>query len=182
MISLEKFMQTSNYRITEGSDYGWNCYGSHAYSLSSWNGVHGAGGYSLDITFDTQDQTVYEVTVCDYTNDRAYRLINPDFVKANENEATSRGSSFNEAYEGVDYVDLDVDADWLEKAQAIVAGEDYDTRVQMQIDFSDEDLLKYMKAAHDMDITFNQYIVQALRAAIDKYKIGSNYEQRDGQI
>jgi hypothetical protein len=109
-------------------------------------------------------------------------LINPDFVKANEAEAKTRESSFNEAWDGVNYVDLDVDADWLEKARAIVAGKDYDTRVQMQIDFSDEDLLTYMKAAHEMDVTFNQFIVQALQAAIDKYEIGSTHEQRDRQI
>lgn len=182
MISLEEFMQTCNYRITEGSAYGWNCYGTDAYSLSSWNGVHKTGGLSLEITFSTQDQTVFEVVVCDYTNDRAYRLINPDFVNANQDEAKTRGSSFNEAWDGVNYIDLDVDADWLEKARAIVAGKDYDTRVQMQIDFSDEDLLTYMKAAHEMDVTFNEYIVQALRAAIAKYEIGSTYEQRDRQI
>jgi hypothetical protein len=82
MISLEQFMKTVDYRVTEGSTYDWRCYGDNAYSLSAWNGVHGAGGWSANITFDTKDQTVYEVDMCDYTNDRAYRVINPDFADA----------------------------------------------------------------------------------------------------
>ena len=66
--------------------------------------------------------------------------------------------------------DLEVDDDWLEKAKAIVDGVDYDERVKVPIDFSDEDLLKYMKMAHDRDMTFNAFIEEALRAAIEDHK------------
>ena len=52
---------------------------------------------------------------------------------------------------------------------AIRAGEEYDTRVSVPVDFSDEELLKYMKIAHDRDITFNQLVEEALRAAIDEF-------------
>jgi hypothetical protein len=97
-------------------------------------------------------------------------LINPDFVKANEAEAKTRESSFNEAWDGVNYVDLDVDADWLEKAGAIVAGKDYDTRVIVPIDISDKDALKLMTMAHEADMTFNKYIEHLLRDTLDKIK------------
>ena len=52
---------------------------------------------------------------------------------------------------------------------AIVAGDDYDTRVSVPVDFTDEELLKYMKLAHEMDITFNELVERAIRAAIDEY-------------
>jgi hypothetical protein len=54
---------------------------------------------------------------------------------------------------------------------AIREGEDYDTRVLMPVEFSDEDLLKYMKLAHERDITFNQLVEEALLAAIKEHKI-----------
>ena len=170
MITLQQFMETVNYRITEGSDYGWDCYGDHTHSLSSWNGVHGAGGWSVDVVFDTQTQVVYEASACDYTRDRAYRIINPKFVESHKKESEMRGVDLKQAWDETDYIDLDVDGDWLEKALAIVEGQDYDTRVQIAVDFSDEDLLTYMKAAHDRDITFNQFVEQAIRGVIQHHQ------------
>ena len=63
-----------------------------------------------------------------------------------------------------------MDADFLEKARAIIAGQDYDTRVQMQVDFTNEELLKYMTMAHEQDITLNQFIENALRDFIEAHK------------
>ena len=37
----------------------------------------------------------------------------------------------------------------------------------IELDFSDEELLQYMKLAHDMDITFNKFVETALRRAIE---------------
>jgi hypothetical protein len=57
----------------------------------------------------------------------------------------------------------------MQKFLAIKAGEAYDTRVQVPVDFTDEELLKYMKAAHDLDITFNDFVVQAITQAIQAH-------------
>ncbi len=38
----------------------------------------------------------------------------------------------------------------------------------IEVDFSDEELLQYMKLAHDMDITFNKFVETALRRAIEE--------------
>jgi hypothetical protein len=172
MITIKEWMELTDYKITEGSDYGWSCYGPYSYSLDSWNGVHGAGGYSFSITFSTKSQKVYEVSMCDYTNDRAYRMINPKFQKKHAKEALERGVNLNEAWDCVDYVDLDVVDDFIQKALAIKAGESYDTRVQIEVDFSDEDLLQYMKLAHDRDMTFNELVEEALRHAIVEVEAG----------
>jgi len=172
MIILKEWMELVDYKITEGSDYGWGCYGPNSFQLDSWNGVHGKGGYSFSIVFSTKSQKVYEVSVCDYTNDRAYRMINPKFVEKHRQEAVARDVNLNEAWDDVDYVELDVVDDFLQKALAIRAGESYDTRVQVQVDFSDEDLLQYMKIAHERDITFNQLIEDALRNAVEEVEAG----------
>ncbi len=168
MITLKEFMDLVNYRITEGSEYGWNCYGPNAYSLSYWNQDH--NGHSFCVTFDTRTHEVYEVQACDYKHNRAYRLINPDYKFGYEDEAAGREINPNEAWDDVDYVDLDVEDDFIQKAQAIISGEDYDTRVSVPVVFSDEELLKYMKMAHDRDMTFNEFVEEALRSAIDDFK------------
>jgi hypothetical protein len=166
MITMKEWMELVGYRITEGSDYMWQCYGSNAYALDSWNGEQ--DGHSFTVIFDTKDQTVYEVQAHDYVHNRAYRVINPDFQKKNRKEAKKRDIDKDNAWDDVDYVDLDVDDDFIQKCLAIRAGEDYDTRVSVPMEFSDQELLTYMKLAHEQDITFNQLVERALREAIDQ--------------
>ena len=170
MITMKEWMELVDYKITEGSDYMWSCYGPNAYTLDSWNGEQ--DGYSFSIVFSTKSQKVYEVSMCDYTNNRAYRMINPKNVEKHRKEAENRSVLENQAWDDVDYVDLDVVDDFIQKALAIRAGESYDTRVQVQVDFSDEDLLQYMKMAHERDITFNELVEDALRHAISEYEAG----------
>ena len=169
MLSMKEFMELVDHKITEGSDYGWQCFGPNSYQLSHWNGVHGKGGYSFSIIFSTKTQKVYEVNMCDYTNDRAYRMINPKNQEKHRKEAESKSVLANQAWDDVDYVDLDVVDDFIQKALAIKAGEPYDTRVLVPVDFTEEELLTYMKIAHERDITFNQLVEDALREAIAKY-------------
>lgn len=153
MITLKEWMELVDYKITEGSDYFTNIPG--LYSLDSWNQEQ--DGFTFFIAFNPKDdQRVYVVEACDYANNRAYRIKDP----AIELDKT--------AWDDVEFTELEVDDDFIQKALAIKAGEEYDTRVSVPIDFSDEELLKYMTAAHKMDITFNQYIVLALREAIEK--------------
>jgi hypothetical protein len=159
-------METVGYRITEGSDYGWQCYGPNAHMLDSWNGSQ--DGHSFTIVFDTKTQVVYEVQAHDYVHNRAYRIINPDYAKANKKEAKQRGVSRKEAWDDVNYVDLETDEDWLAKAQAIFANEDYDTRVSVPLDIEDDLVFEMMKQAHERDITLNQYVELILKKVIDK--------------
>lgn len=167
MITLKEWMELVNYRITDGSTYMWNCYGTDSHALESWNGHYGDGGFSFGIVYDTYTQTVYEVTACDYGRNRAYRIINPDYKPAHDAEAKTKSVSLYQAWDDVDYIDLNSDEDFLSKARAIQAGEDYDTRVTVAVDFTDEELLKYMKLAHERNITFNQFIECALQSLLE---------------
>ena len=169
MITLKEWMEIADYRITEGSDYCWDCFGPNAYSLDSWNGDQ--NGHSFTVIFDTKTQVVYEVQAHDYVHQRAYRLVNPEYKEAFKNEGQERDVRIDEAWDDVNYVDLDVDDDFIQKCLAIREGEDYDTRVQIEVNFSDEELLKYMKFAHERDITFNQLVEEAIKAAIDQAEL-----------
>jgi hypothetical protein len=164
---MKEFMELVDYKITEGGEYGWSCYGNNAYQLSSWNEVHGPGGWSFNIVFSTKTHKIYEVEVCDYTNDRAYRMINPDYVKKHRKEAKSRGEVANIAWDDVDYVDLDVVDDFIQKCLAIKAGEPYDTRVEIELDLEEDLQLQLMKMAHERDITMNQMVEKILQEMIN---------------
>ena len=166
MITMKEWMELVGYRITEGSDYGWQCYGPNVYQLDSWNGEQ--DGHSFTIIFDTKDQTVYEVQAHDYVHNRAYRMINEDFAKKMKKEAKRRDVDRNEAWDEVNYVDLEVDDDFIQKCLAIREGEDYDTRVVVPLDLDNDLMFELMKMAHEQDITLNEFVEQLLRRVIDE--------------
>jgi hypothetical protein len=168
MITLKQWLELANYRITEGERYLWDCYGPDTCMLSSWNGIHGRGGYSTEIVFDTKTQTVYEVAVHDFTNNRAYRMINPEYAKAHAQEAATRSVDMNTAWDGVAYIDLDVEEDFVEKATAIVSGQTYDTRVMIQFELDSDLEIELYRNAHQLDMTVNDYIHLALVELIKK--------------
>jgi hypothetical protein len=149
MITLKEWMEVANYRITEGGDY--FAYGG-AYALTSWSGDQ--DGYSIEIIFSPRTQEVYEVQACDYKHNRAYRLVHGDYRDEQKDQ---------EAWEEVKWVDLESDDDWFQKALSIVAGEDYDTRVTIPIDLPEAELMVLFKAAHDADMTFNDFVEKILR-------------------
>lgn len=168
MITLKDFMEVVDYRITEGSEYGWRCFGSEAYCLDSWNGEH--DGYTVSVVFDRLDQTVYQAEAHDYLRQRAYRLTNPNYKTAREQEARALGADDREAWDDVRFVELETSEDFLEKVRAIVAGEDYDTRVVIPVDLPDDVLFTLMRRAHEQDITLNQLFERIMRDAIDRHR------------
>lgn len=165
---MEDFMKCVNYRVTEGSNFTWSCWGPNAYRLDSWDGSQ--DGHTITITFDTQDQVTYCLEAFDYARNRAYRWMAPTYRNVYLAEAQERNVDHAEAWEDVDFVELESLEDFWEKANAIVAGEEYDTRVQIPINLPDESLFQMMKLAHERDITFNQLVEQVLREAIEKHE------------
>jgi hypothetical protein len=177
---MKEWIELVDYKITEGGEYGWGCYGPNSYRLDSWNGVHGTGGYSFSIVFSTKSQKIYEVSVCDYTNNRAYRMINPKFQEKHRKEALARGVNMDEAWDDVNYIDLEVDDDFIQKCLAIRSGEDYDTSVSIPLNLPDDLLMFAFKAAHEADMTFNDWMNQMLREFIDKVDKGE-YNKEDAR-
>ena len=166
MISLKEWMEVANYRITEGGDY--FAYGG-AYALTSWNGDQ--DGYSIEIIFSPRTQEVYEVQACDYKHNRAYRLVHGDYRDEKLND---------EAWDDTKWIDLESDDDWIQKALAIVAGEDYDTRVTIPLDLPEAELMVLFKAAHAEDMTFNDFVEKVLREKLaDEGFIERLKEQHD---
>ena len=156
MLTLKEWMELVDYKITEGSDYFTNIPG--LYSLDSWNQEQ--DGFTFFIAFDPKDdQRVYVVEACDYANNRAYRIKDP----AIELDKT--------AWDDVEFTELDVDDDFIQKCLAIKAGEEYDTRVSVPLDLEDDLLFELMKKAHEEDITLNQMVERVLREVIEKENV-----------
>lgn len=156
MLTLKEWMELVDFKVTEGSDYFTNIPG--LYSMSSWNGYQ--DGHSFNVVFDpTDNQKVYAVEACDFKNKRAYRLTDPAIA------------SDAEAWDECDFVDIETDDDFIQKALAIKAGKDYDTRVSVPLTLEDDLMFELMKQAHERDITLNQMVEEILRAVIDQEQV-----------
>ena len=113
-MQVKDWMELVGYRITEGSPYEWACFGHNAYCLDSWDSNN--DGQSASIIFDTNSQTVYTIAVYDYGKNLAYRWTNPDWIEKYTQEANSRCPNPHQAWDEVDYIELEVEEDFLEKA------------------------------------------------------------------
>jgi hypothetical protein len=165
MITIKDFMECVDYRITEGSEYLWQCFGPNAHSLDCWNGEH--DGFSIGIVFDTKKTTVYKFEAHDYSKQNSYRWIHPDWKEIHNNEAKNKNVDIKQAYDDINFIDIDVAEDILEKATHIVMGIDYDERVQVPLDLPETLMNKLFRMAHEQDITLNELVENILREELN---------------
>jgi len=168
-MNFARFCELTQHRLTEVSHFIWPCFGENAHSFSYWNEDH--DGFSISTIVRLDGMIVEVLEVCDYAGNRAYRWFNPNTGARDaymKSAVANSGDQRNQAWDDVNFVDLEVLEDFIAKAEAIRDGRDYDERVTMPIDISDEDFAKIAKLAHDRDITFNQMVEHILREEIQR--------------
>lgn len=167
MITLNDFMEAIQYKVTDGSEFMWTCYGPNARSLDHWNGETGSAGRTVSIVFDTKTQFVYQMEAWDQSTDAVYRWIHPAYIEGVAAEAKSRGVDFEESFDGNKFTDLEVVEDILEKATAIAAGEEYDDRTMVTLTLGYDEMYLLMEMAHEADMTLNEFVEQILREKME---------------
>ena len=116
---LKEWMTLIDFKITEGYDYMWDCYGDNAHGLDS-DDFQTTQNYSVGIIFDTQTQLVYELTSYDYRENVAYRWINPYFKNKHDEEAKKISDS-DIAYDDVKYQNMDTPNDFFVASTIILS-------------------------------------------------------------
>ena len=155
MITLKDFMECTQYRITEGAQYQWEIFGPDAYCLDYWNGSHD-NGVDINCVFDTKTQFVYEFQAWDYARGKEYRWIHPGYIEGYVAEAGRRRVNYRQSFDDKEFIDLDMAEDILEKASAIVAGEDYDTRILVPLELADEEWTTAIEQGWDRERGFHE--------------------------
>lgn len=174
MITLNDYLKAVNYRITEGCEFVWDCFGENAYSYEFWNRSNGAGGASVNVVFDMETQEVYELQAWHKDSETTYRWIHPDYIEAVKNECEKRSIEFKSAGEGREFTDIEMPRDILEKSTAIAEGKPFDRRIMVEINLTDEEELQLMRMAHDRDMTLNELVGVVLEEQIRRIKCTEN--------
>jgi len=163
-MQLKDVNESLDHRISGGSEYGWKCYGENARYLD-YESDYATGS----CVFDTKTHEVYEASVeLKESEQRPYRWLNPLFKHVMYEEALYRTVDADQAWDDVKWIDLETSEDFLEKANSMFNGKEFDTRVSVPLDLSNDELFAMMKLAHEKDITLNQLMVEILQAVIDK--------------
>lgn len=166
MINLKQFMEAIEYKISDGCEYLWKCFGDSVRVIESSS----LERYYVSVTFDTVTQVVYSVEANDEDLALSYRLINPDYVDVYKGECEQRGVRFEIAYDDVVFIDLENDEEMLEKINAIINGREYDKRVSMELSLPDDCILELALEAHRRDITLNDLICDIIMKDLERTK------------
>lgn len=175
MMNLRVMNETLDHKITGGSEFQWSCYPDARYMDYESDYAH------VSVIFSTETQEVYEADISikedAWDEDmKPYRWLNPDYKEVYLTEAKMRGIDANQAWDNVQWIDLETEEDFLEKAKAIFNGEHFDTRIQLPIDLDDETILKLAMEAHKRDITLNKMIEIILQEVIDRHRVNGSLD------
>jgi len=161
MTKLHNFLNVIGYEVHDRGFIELSVYGNTVAEVD-----HGNENFWLACTFDVISQEVFEIVAEDYVRNNHYRWIHEDFREEQSGKIHWAGKS--------SYTELEVIEDILEKADAMREGREYDTRVTIPFDITDEQFAEFALAAHRLDITFNQFVERAVRAAIEKHNFNKD--------
>lgn len=105
-MKLKKFLEAVKYKINDGFEYQWDCFGSNAFSVGIERSKKNQFIYSSSCIFDTKTQDLYEITFWDYRNEKVFRSIKNSYLKKYKSECKKRNVSFSQAYDFVNYTDV----------------------------------------------------------------------------
>lgn len=163
---LSQVNESLNHQITGGSEYQWDCYGFNVRYLDYESEYAHAS-----VLFDTLTQEVYEANVTSKDESiKPYRWLNPKTKQKYLDEAERRGIDPYNAWDDINWVDLETEDDFLSKAECIFDGEEFDERVTMPLELDKDEIFRLMELAHQRDITLNQLVEDILWDVINTHK------------
>lgn len=162
---IKEILDTIGYRFSAGSNYLWGCYGEHATYLD-FKTVSGKPVGS--VVYDSETAEVYEASVEVPGRALAYRWMDTFAREDHEIEAKRKNIDPNNAWDDVSYTDIDVIDDFLEKLSAIINEEEFDERIIVPIEVSEQEEMQLYRLAHAADMTVNDYVNKILRDEMNR--------------
>ncbi len=172
-MEIKDFMEAVNYRFEGVGGYTWNSYGKDCYYLD-YNDVN--KNVSASLVYSTSNMEVMEFTVCDYIKNLAFRWINSDYEHRHMAEIKYRGI-VDEAWDDPHTLWTPMnETNILSIAKLIISSSSYDhtsykdvdKMVSVDIDLEEDEWYVLMLAAHNANVTLNEFVNRILRDHIEK--------------
>jgi hypothetical protein len=163
-MELNDWLLITDGRVTEGSEFGWDCYGDRAYSMSYWNGLHRKDEVSTHVVYNRDTFEVYETDVFDGDKNKSYVWRDSRYAGLYKTELNAKNSDYECEWPEIE---LETAEDFTEKATAIMNGFEYDNRIQVPLNLDKDEVFALMVAAHERDMTFNELVALGIREAMN---------------
>lgn len=158
-MQLQDIITAAQFKISEGAEYQWACYGKNARFLDFQSDFEDV---SASCIFDSQNQTVYEASL--YIGEKAYRWLNPYFSKAMYSESFERDIDPREFCEVCHFCDCEVPEDLLEKTTDAFNTGTCSDDIVIPINLTEEQEELFSRLPDGTDL--NEFVLQALTEKI----------------
>jgi hypothetical protein len=108
---IKEMIEATKYKITDGSEYLWACYGKTARFLD----FEKTEAITASCVFDTKTQEIYEATLM--INLVGYRWINPKYLENLKAEYIERDLDMSLCIDDIQFIDYTSKTDFLEKVK-----------------------------------------------------------------
>lgn len=171
-MSLHDFFTLFDYKVTEGSDFCWNCFGPNSRFIElKYNDIGGS------VVFSKLDQEIFQAEVYDEAKNLAYRWM-PTQAKIDYfAECEKRNVPKMEAWDGCEFVDVDSVSEFYGIVKSLIEGEDPDEDfpeddLDVELDLPHNVIVFLALEAHKRNITLNEMINIVLREMLTKIENG----------
>jgi hypothetical protein len=157
-MKLKKILKLFDYRISEGSEFLWDCFGPNARYLD-FNGPDSMQN-SVGVVYDTITTKVYQIDFCCESVDDVYTWVDPEYEVAHHRECTARNvERTNQCYSKQSFLTMALDA---------YHGRVPDTDLALDIDLnlSAGDVHQLHLMSVEKGITFDELVNEALAQEI----------------
>lgn len=163
-IKIKNYLSAVNYKIHEGYEYLWKCFGDNVYSLEYFE----EDIFSCSCVFDTKTSNVYVLEFWNYKTGQCFRWIDSSKEQDYINECNKRNLKFEEAIDGKNFVQCNSNS----ILNLISDSVGVDKKENIEINLTEKETFELMKRAHELDITFNELVEDILWEAIEKNESG----------
>ena len=162
---IKEILELMNYQLASTTDYLWTSFGENA---KFWDFYDTEENETCTAITNSKMEVVCLEAFCDYLDEpKMYRWVDEKYKESFMNENNEKSYEENE-YRIIDCETCD---DILTKMKAILNRQNFDQRIKVPIELSDDLFLFVAKQAHEKDITFNQEMEHVLKTIIEKEKL-----------
>lgn len=170
-------MKAAQFKISEGAEYGWDCFGDkdEIYNLDFSETLGSFDTNSASAVFNRRTGKVYELTAFDRA-DNCFRWIDPEHENVVKEEYVKRNLNFDLAYDSVEFINVNSEETILEILEILILNPDASEYLApyleqedsiITISMTETELALISKAAHLKNMTLNQFMIEAVK---DKLK------------
>ena len=163
MLMFKEILETANFSIVQGSNYTHSCYGANSRIIRCMTD-HGV----LDVVFDSDYQTVYEILVMSkFLKDQNYKWIHPSYRHNQKTthswvDAANNIVAQNIWLHALTSTPVTMWSEIIHKSQLIMNGFDSYSRGVFELELNNDEFLKVAFEAHARDVTINTVLLEII--------------------